>query len=442
MISEEFDIANPTQTDEYLTYYKRIRKDTEDLASPLAIEDYMIQAMTNASPTKWHLGHTSWFFEAFILKKFSDLQKTQGLITEPYTPQNEKYNYLFNSYYQDVGTPWPRHQRGNVSRPTVQEVYGFREYIDSFMLNVLDSNLRDDNVEVLTILGGNHEQQHQELILTDIKYNLSINPLYPVYKKTDTLQPGPTEIPDLEFVPFDSGVIEIGHTTPGCFAFDNEMPIKKVYLEKYKLANRLVTNGEFLQFINAGGYRDHRYWLSEGWDKVRTEGWSSPMHWHNIDGTWHNYTLSGLKRLDLNEPVTHVSYFEADAYAKWSGKRLPTEGEWEHAVRTLGITPENGNFRESGLLHTRAVTFEDIEQQKVAQLYGDVWEWTASSYLPYPGFNVLAEGISEYNGKFMSSQFVLRGGSCVTPVDHIRPSYRNFWHPDTQFQFSGIRLAE
>ena len=442
MIHDELDIANPKQTDEFIGYYQRIRNDTEKLAQPLAIEDYMIQAMTEASPTKWHLGHTSWFFEAFILKKFTELKTTQGLLTQPYTPENEQYNYLFNSYYQDVGIPWPRNQRGNVSRPTVAEVYDFRKYIDQFMLELIDSSLHTEQIQTLTVLGGNHEQQHQELIMTDIKYNLSINPLFPVYKKTPALQQKEEEVPQLEFVDFDSGVIEIGHNQPGCFAFDNERPLKKVYLDNFRLANRLVTNGEYLKFMEAGGYQDHRYWLSEGWDRVRTEQWTAPLYWHKMDGEWYTFTLSGLKPLNLSEPATHISFFEADAYAKWAGKRLPLEGEWEHAVRTLGITPEQGNFRESGLLHTRPVSHEEIEHQKVAQLYGDVWEWTNSSYLPYPGFNVLAEGISEYNGKFMSSQFVLRGGSAVTPIDHIRPSYRNFWHPHTRFQFSGIRLAE
>lgn len=433
MIYDHMDLANPQTKEDFLKYYQRIRSDSEKLAEPLEIEDYMIQAKTEASPTKWHLAHVSWFYEEFILRKYDP----------DYKLKNDYYPHLFNSYYEDAGNPWPRPMRAHISRPTVAEVYEFRAYIDSHMQSLLDRIADDATAQALTVLGGNHEQQHQELILTDIKYNLSINPMFPTYKKTPTLDlDGPDEVPGLEFVEFDAGVVEIGHNQSGCFAFDNEMPRKKEYLEKYRLANRLVTNGEYLQFIEAGGYADHRYWLSEGWDQVKSNNWQAPLHWHKIDGEWYTYTLSGLKKLNPKEPVTHVSYFEADAYAKWVGKRLPREGEWEHAVHSLNLDPKDGNFRETGLLHTRPVTHEDIEKQKVAQLYGDVWEWTASSYLPYPGFNVLAEGISEYNGKFMSSQFVLRGGSFGTPVDHIRPSYRNFWHPQTRFQFSGIRLAE
>lgn len=424
------DIANPKSQSEFIDYYSRIREDTELLARHLPKEDYMVQAMTDASPLKWHLAHVSWFFEAFILKKFDT----------SYKPLNEMYNYLFNSYYQDVGKPWARPQRGFISRPTVKEVYEFRDYINKSMLSLLDSTSLADEIETLTVLGGNHEQQHQELILTDIKYNLSVNPFFPQYKALPQYQ-GPSDVPKLDFVPIKGGVVEIGIQQSGCFMFDNEGPSKKVYLNDFKIANRLVTNGEYLKFINSGGYKDFRYWLSEGWDRVRNEGWQAPLHWHFIDGEWFIYTLSGLRKLDLREPVTHISYFEADAYAKFVGKRLPTEEEWEHTIKTLNPHPKRGNFRESGLLHPRPVSYEDIETDKVAQLYGDVWEWTQSAYLPYPGFSVLAEGISEYNGKFMSSQFVLRGGSCVTPVDHIRPTYRNFWHPHIRFQFSGIRLA-
>ena len=433
MITETVDIANPKSKQEFIEYYKRVRNDTEALTRPLAIEDYMIQAMTEASPTKWHIAHVSWFFEAFILRKFS----------ENYKPLNELYNYLFNSYYQDVGKQWPRPDRSNISRPTVAEVFEFRKFIDGHMLSLIDRSITNESINTLTVLGGNHEQQHQELMMTDIKYNLSVNPLFPAYTKNTTPHKIKTsDIPELKFVPFESGLVEIGNRNEQCFAFDNEMPIKKEYLGKYNLANRLITNGEYLKFIEAGGYTDFKYWLSEGWDRVRNEKWEKPLYWHNINGEWYIYTLSGLKPLDLNEPVTHVSYFEADAFAKWSGKRLPTETEIENVMNILKIDPASGNFRESNLLQPRAVTHDDIEAQKVAQLYGDVWEWTASAYLPYPGFNVLAEGVSEYNGKFMSSQFVLKGGSCVTPIDHIRPSYRNFWHPHTRFQFTGIRLAE
>ena len=431
LLDQEIAISNPQSTEELVEQYKRIRERTEVLAKPLATEDYMIQAMTNASPTKWHLAHVSWFFEAFILKDFED----------KYKPVNELYNYLFNSYYQDVGIPFPRAHRGDVSRPTVKEVYDFRNYINDYMISLLDSKPTNDSIKILTILGGNHEQQHQELIMTDIKYNLGINQMFPKYTDIDAASPRSPDIPEMEFVKFDGGLTEIGYTGEG-FAFDNEMPVRKVYLNTYKIGNRLVTNAEYLGFIESDAYSNSKYWLSEGWDKIRNENWTAPLHWHNISGEWYSYTLGGLQKLNLSEPVTHVSYYEADAFAKWSGKRLPTEEEWENTVKILDLQPETGNFIESNHLHPTATSFEEIEEHKIVQLYGDVWEWSASAYLPYPGFSVLAEGISEYNGKFMSSQFVLRGGSCVTPIDHIRRTYRNFWHPDTRFQFSGIRLAK
>jgi ergothioneine biosynthesis protein EgtB len=433
MLSDELDIANPKTNEEFNQYYSRIRSDTEKLAQPLEIEDYMLQAMTTASPTKWHLAHVSWFYEAFILKKY-DLD---------YKPLNELYNYLFNSYYQDVGSPWPRPQRGNVSRPTVAEVYEFRRFIDDHMKSLLDSSLDCNLLKQLIVLGGNHEQQHQELILTDIKYNLSINPLFPKYSKEAPIEfNNVKEIPKLDFVKLTGGLVEIGNQSYDCFAFDNEGPVKKEYINDYKIGNRLIVNGEYLKFIEAGGYNDPKYWLSEGWDQIVSNRWKAPLHWHNIDGEWYIYTLHGLRKLNIYEPVSHISYFEADAFAKFMGKRLPTEAEWENTVRTLNLRPQDGNFRENRILHTRPVTHKEIEEQKIAQMYGDVWEWTSSAYSPYPGFSVLAEGISEYNGKFMSSQFVMRGGSFATPRDHIRPSYRNFWHPDTRFQFTGIRLAE
>lgn len=431
LLDQEIAISNPRTTEELVEHYKRIRERTEALAKPLATEDYMIQAMTNASPTKWHLAHVSWFFEAFILKDFED----------KYKPVNDLYNYLFNSYYQDVGIPFAREHRGDISRPTVKEVYDFRNYINDYMISLLDSEPTNDSIKILTILGGNHEQQHQELIMTDIKYNLGINPMFPKYTDIDSASPRSPDIPEMEFVKFDGGLTEIGHNGDD-FAFDNEMPVRKVYLNSYKIANRLVTNGEYLNFIESDAYSNHKYWLSEGWDKIRYEKWRTPLYWHNINGEWYSYTLGGLKKLNLSEPVTHVSYYEADAFAKWSGKRLPTEEEWENTVKVLDLQPETGNFIESNHLQPTATSFEEIEEHKIVQLYGDVWEWSASAYLPYPGFSVLAEGISEYNGKFMSSQFVLRGGSCVTPIDHIRRTYRNFWHPDTRFQFSGIRLAK
>ncbi|MHA2098378.1 MAG: ergothioneine biosynthesis protein EgtB, partial [Candidatus Kariarchaeaceae archaeon] len=402
---EEIDIANPKSKEEYLEYFKRIRSRTEQLAQPLQKEDYVIQAETDASPAKWHLAHVTWFFEAFILKEYDS----------GYKPLNEMYNYLFNSYYQDVGNPFPRPKRGTLSRPTVSEVYDFRSYIDESMLKVMEKVNDIETLRTLTVLGGNHEQQHQELMMTDLKHNFGSNPLFPVYKKTKTLQTNDTEpVPDMKFIPFKSGVVEIGHQTDG-FAFDNELPANKTYVNDYKLANRLVTNGEFLKFIESGGYTDFKFWLSDGWDIIRRDDWKAPLHWHNIDGEWYTFTLSGLKKINLNEPVSHVSYFEADAYAKFVGKRLPTEGEWENAATQSNVQSNDGNFFESGYLHPKSVDIEKANEGKeVLQLFGDVWEWTGSAYVPYPGFSVLAEGVSEYNGKFMNAQWVLKGGSCVT----------------------------
>ncbi len=430
---EEIDIANPSTKAEYLDYYKRIRQRTENLAQPLEKEDYVIQAVTDASPAKWHLAHVSWFYETFILKDFDST----------YLPLNEMYNFLFNSYYHDVGNFFPRPRRGTLSRPTVSEVYEFRKYVDDSMLKVLEG-IEDDNVlRTFTLLGGNHEQQHQELMMTDIKHNFGANPLFPLYKKSPTLQEKDSEpIPEMKFIPFNEGFVDIGHKEGG-FAFDNEMPVNKSFVRDYKLANRLVTNGEYLNFIETGGYQDFKYWLSDGWDVIKRDDWKAPLHWHKLDGEWHTFTLSGLKKVNLNEPVTHVSYFEADAYSKFVGKRLPTEPEWENAAIKTDPQVNEANFFETGYLHPKPVNIEIAnETDQVLQLYGDVWEWTGSAYLPYPDFSVLAEGVSEYNGKFMNAQMVLKGGSCVTPIDHIRKSYRNFFQSEKQWQFTGIRLAE
>ncbi|MHA2249477.1 MAG: ergothioneine biosynthesis protein EgtB [Candidatus Kariarchaeaceae archaeon] len=429
----EVDPANPTTKDEFHDYYKRIRKRTEDLATPLEKEDYVIQAVTDASPTKWHLAHVSWFYEAFILKSFSS----------NYKPLNKMYNYIFNSYYNDVGEFFPRPRRGTLSRPTVAEVFDFRNFIDDAMIPLFENIHDDELLQTLTLLGGNHEQQHQELMMTDLKYNLGVNPLFPVYKKTHTLNTIDDEpLPEINFIPMKGGIKEIGHKQDA-FAFDNEMPVNKVFLNDYKIANRLVTNGEFLRFIEEGAYQDHKFWLSDGWDFIKQTVTKAPLHWHNINNEWFTYTLAGLKKLNLNEPVSHVSYFEAEAFAKFIGKRLPTEAEWEVAVVNKGSPISNGNFFETGHLQPKSVNRESLSNEdEIHQAFGDVWEWTSSAYLPYPGFSVLAEGVSEYNGKFMNAQMVLKGGSCVTPIDHIRASYRNFFQSEKQWQFTGIRLAE
>jgi len=429
---ESFNTYFPKEKNEYTDYFRQFRSDTERLAQPLENEDYMIQAMNDVSPTKWHLAHVSWFFEAFVLKKFSS----------SYSPLNELYDYLFNSYYIDHSQPFSRSTRGQISRPTVAEVYEFRKFIDEEMISLLASTKIDEHMRSLILLGGNHEQQHQELILTDIKYNLSVNPAFPVYKKTATLNRRELDhLPEMKFVKFHSGMVEIGHNTDN-FAFDNELPYHQDYLSDFTISDRLVTNREFLNFMDSNGYADHRFWLAEGWDQIHMNKWNAPLHWHNMDGEWHTFTLSGLKPINLSEPVVHVSFFEASAYAKWAGKRLPTENEWEHAAINQEHNLPEDNFANTGELHPVPVNPDHLSSGNVAQMFGDVWEWTNSSYLPYNGFSVLAEGISEYNGKFMSSQFVLKGGSCVTPPGHIRSSYRNFWHPHHRFQFTGIRLAE
>jgi ergothioneine biosynthesis protein EgtB len=401
--------------------YQQIRQISEQICQPLAIEDYTIQSMPDVSPPKWHLAHTTWFFETFVL-----LPHLPG-----YTVFHPQFGYLFNSYYEAVGTRHPRHQRGILSRPTVAEVYQYRASIDRAMTTLLSTTAEHPDLVDLIILGLHHEQQHQELLLTDIKHILALNPLHPTYR--DDLQPHPHSSPKEKcaWLEYPGGLYNIGHTGNE-FAFDNESPRHQIYLQSYQLADRLVTNGEYLEFIQAGGYQESKYWLAEGWMTVQTQQWRSPLYWELIDRQWWVMTLGGLKQLDLRSPVCHVSFYEADAYATWRGQRLPTEAEWE--IATVNI-PQSGNFLDSDFLHPTPA--KSLHQQ----FFGDVWEWTQSAYLPYPGFQIAAGAIGEYNGKFMCNQMVLRGGSCVTSSDHIRPTYRNFFPPATRWQFSGIRLA-
>ncbi len=407
-----------------LAPFRAVRQATEALCAPLAIEDYIVQGMADVSPTKWHLAHTSWFFEIFVLEPHLD----------SYRPLDERYRALFNSYYNGVGPQFPRPQRGHLSRPTVQEVYAYRAHVDKGMIALLESRDVEPESELgaVVLLGLNHEQQHQELILTDLKYNLGLNPLRPAYHARPI--PGGAA-PALRLAEFAGGLVDIGHDGRG-FAFDNEQPRHQTYLGPFRLASRLVTNGEYCEFIEAGGYRRPDLWLSEGWLAMQTQGWPAPLYWEAHDGGWRLFTLSGLQPLDPEAPVAHVSYYEADAFARWAGKRLPTEQEWEHAV---GGQPLEGNLMDSGVLHPVPAA---AGREGLGQAIGDVWEWTASAYLPYPGFRPLAGGLGEYNGKFMMSQMVLRGGSCATPLSHIRTSYRNFFPPSARWQFSGIRLAE
>ncbi len=411
-----------------LEQYQQVRQLSDRICVPLAIEDYGVQSMPDVSPPKWHLAHTTWFFETFLLI--------------PYLPGYEVFHptfgYLFNSYYEAVGKRHPRPQRGLLSRPTVEEVYCYRAYVDEAMqalLQELERNQPSSNtLNDLVTLGLHHEQQHQELLLTDIKHILALNPLHPAYRSDLSALGTGSAASREQWLDYPGGLYSIGHQGNE-FAFDNESPSHSVYLQDYYLASRLITNGEYLEFVHAGGYCKPDHWLSEGWATVQINHWDAPLYWQQIDGDWWMMTLGGLRQIDEHEPVCHVSFYEADAYARWAGKRLPTEAEWETAADGI---PMQGNFLDSGRLHPSAAT----GLTRPDQLFGDVWEWTQSAYLPYPGFKPAEGAVGEYNGKFMCNQMVLRGGSCVTPQNHIRPSYRNFFPPATRWQFSGIRLAQ
>jgi len=407
-------------------HYQDVRQSTEALCAPLAVEDYVIQSMPDCSPTKWHLAHVSWFFETFLLEPS----------VATYRSPDPRYTYLFNSYYNAVGDKYPRPQRGLVSRPTVDEVYKYRRHVDEQVLDLLECVDQEllAGVEPIVTLGLNHEQQHQELIVTDLKHMLSHNPLHPVY--VDRAPGSASDVPGMRWVAFPEGVYWIGHEGSD-FAFDNEEMRHREFVQPFRLASRLVTNAEYRQFIKQGGYSRPDIWLSMGWATVQQEEWRAPLYWDEDDGTWWQYTLSGRRPVDPAEPVTHISYFEADAYARWAGARLPTEAEWETAAVTV---PIEGNFVESGAFHPRPLSPPN-DGDRLAQMFGDVWEWTQSSYSPYPGFRIAPGALGEYNGKFMCNQYVLRGGSCATPRSHIRPSYRNFFPPEARWQFSGLRLA-
>ncbi|HEY4208903.1 MAG TPA: ergothioneine biosynthesis protein EgtB [Puia sp.] len=378
--------------------YNTIRQASESICRPLRTEDYVVQPVADVSPPKWHLGHTTWFWETFVLLKYD-------LAYKVYDPD---YNYVFNSYYETVGVRVVRTDRGNLSRPSVEDIYAYRKYVDAAMDRLLASCATDDLVLRDTLLLGlNHEQQHQELLWTDIKFILGHNPLFPALAGKD-LDDGKVGERGPEFVSMSAGIYEIGYLGDG-FCFDNEKARHKVYLHDYEIASSLVTNEEYIAFMQAGGYGNFIYWHAEGWDWVKNNQIKSPLYWHSIEGKWHHYTLAGLRPLDLKAPVRHVSYYEAVAYAAWKGMRLPTECEWEAA---------SGKFD-----------------------WGKRWEWTESAYLPYPGFKKAEGAIGEYNGKFMVNQMVLRGASVATPAHHSRDTYRNFFHPHLRWQFTGIRLA-
>jgi len=402
--------------------YQAVRRMSEALARPLAPDDFGLQAMPDVSPAKWHLAHTSWFFETFLLKPF----------LAGYQEFHPQFEHLFNSYYNQVGSPFPRPQRGLLSRPTLETVYRYRAHVDVSMAALLTTAAEQDwpSIAARTELGCHHEEQHQELFLTDIKYNLSINPLRPAYREDlpHVLAGGGQSLAWLARVGEGTW---IGHDGNG-FAFDNEGPRHRALLVPHALASRLVTNAEYLQFIEAGGYQRPEFWLSDGWRVVTERQWQAPLYWERRDGGWQIYTLGGLRPLNDAEPVCHVSLYEADAYARWAGARLPTEFEWEACAVEQAVA---GNLREVGHLHPAPADSE------ARQMFGDVWEWTQSAYAPYPGYRPVDGALGEYNGKFMANQFVLRGGSCVTPAGHVRPSYRNFFYPADRWQFSGIRLA-
>jgi ergothioneine biosynthesis protein EgtB len=379
----------------FLEKYSEIRQRTEKICAPLQTEDYVVQPVVDVSPPKWHIGHTTWFFETFLLKEH----------LKDYKEFNPDYNYVFNSYYETVGARVIRTDRGNLSRPTVKDIYAYRRYVDEAMNDLLSNNC--EHLRDLILLGFNHEEQHQELLCTDIKYILGNNPLFPAYCSQGSNNS--SEIASERFINIEEGIYEIGYDGDG-FCFDNELSHHKVFLQPYKISTQLVKNGEYMEFMQAGGYKDFRYWHAEGWDWVKTNNIQSPMYWHMIDGKWFNYTYQGLQPVNESDTLNHISFYEAYAYASWKGMRLPTEFEWEAAAKRFD--------------------------------WGKRWEWTESAYLPYPGFTKAPGAIGEYNGKFMVNQKVLRGGSEVTSPGHSRITYRNFFHPHLRWQYTGIRLAQ
>ena len=403
--------------------FQTVRETTETLADSLSAEDQNLQSMAETSPVKWHRAHTTWFFETFILKPMAT----------GYEATNAEYNYLYNSYYNGIGRQFPRPQRGLISRPDVAAVGDYRKHVDEAMLNLIERlpTAHFDELRRLVVLGLNHEQQHQELIITDLKHAFSINPLQPQW--ITPCPPGPEPV-TTNWQEFSGGIRWLGADQEQ-FSFDNETPSHRVLIEDFRLADRPVTCGEFMQFMDDGGYTDPTLWLADGWDWVQRDHIRSPMYWTQKDGCWSLYTLAGQRAVDPHETLCHVNFYEAWAYAEWAGKRLPTEAEWE--VAATGETID-GHFSDRGVLHPRRA----IEPARLRQMFGDVWEWTASNHASYPGFKPASGAIGEYNGKFMANQMVLRGGSCATPRGHIRPTYRNFFYPGDRWQFTGIRLAD
>jgi ergothioneine biosynthesis protein EgtB len=400
--------------------YQRVRSLTLQLCATLEPEDTVVQTVPDVSPTKWHLAHVTWFFERFVLEHFDD----------GYRRFNEDYDFLFNSYYYSVGQMHARPKRGLLTRPTYPEVLDYRKHVDDAMLELLQAQSSDEELDQRAVLGLNHEQQHQELLLTDIKHVFSCNPLRPALLVSDTMTgPDTVSMPKYSFRDGVTGIHPIGADGSG-FCFDNETPRHDALLHPHRMGARLVTNGEFREFIELGGYRNSNLWLSDGWATVNEQGWNRPLYWS--EDLQSEFTLSGERDIDPNAPVSHVSFYEADACARWAGARLPTEFEWELAANKESI---DGNFMDDRVWHP-------VASSDSAQFFGDVWEWTASSYAPYPGFKPLDGSLGEYNGKFMCNQMTVRGGSCVTARDHIRASYRSFFYPEQRWQFLGFRLAQ
>jgi dimethylhistidine N-methyltransferase len=420
--------SRPSSKDQLLFQFDAVREWSEKLSGRLSVEDHMLQSMPDASPTKWHLAHTTWFFETFVLEA----------LVRGYRHFSPSFRVLFNSYYNEVGEQHRRDRRGLLSRPSLEEVMDYRAHVDDCIALAVESASDEifAEMERRIVLGLNHEQQHQELMLTDILHAFSLHPDRPAYAEA-------TEFPPIKATPqgmieMPGGLMEFGRRGEG-FAFDNEGPVHKAWLEPYRLAQRLTTNGEWIEFIEDGGYEDARLWLSDGWAQARKDAWAAPLYWERIDGGWHSMTLAGFRPLDVDAPVAHVSFYEADAFARWSSKRLARELEWEAAAADL---PVQGNFAEDFHLRPLPDRPKPGLSQRPGQLFGDVWEWTQSAYAAYPGYAPPAGALGEYNGKFMVNQMVLRGGSCATPASHVRASYRNFFHPHQRWQFSGVRLAE
>ena len=428
-LSRSASVPCPT-ADRYLA----VRRRSLELAAPLTDEDCQVQSMPDASPTKWHLAHITWFFETFVLERFETAFK----------PFDASFRVLFNSYYEGIGERHPRPQRGLITRPTLDEVKRYRAEVDQRICAVLAAHPDDAELHELVTLGLHHEQQHQELLLTDIKHALSSNPAARAYAQhwpLRAVQPLP-----MQWLACEGGLFDLGHdvTLDGPFCFDNETPRHKTYTAAFELASRPVSNGEYLGFIHNGGYRRPELWLSMGWDWVRSEARNAPLYWRREPGSdaaaWRHHTLQGVVDIDPHTPVCHLSYFEADAYARWADARLPTEAEWEWAARHFAAQPSaRDNLADRGAYHPLPAA--DSQTHGPLQMFGDVWEWTQSSYSAYPGYKPLPGAVGEYNGKFMCQQYVLRGGSCATPGGHVRASYRNFFPPDAQWQFSGMRLA-